>query len=132
MRQIASPTTAGNRISKKMFHRLFSGLIYVLVVVDTMLILLFFFRLSSLQEPTVGFYDIGISLWADCFGWICFIILSAYLHYHQYDFESDFSSQFGLDNPGALKIIRLFFCHIIPIAIVVGMFRNAVLLLCQL
>lgn len=115
-----------------MFHRLFSGLIYVLAVVDTILILLFFFRLSSLQEPTVDFYDIGISLWADCFGWIFFIILSAYLHYHQYNFESDFSSQFELNNPIALKIIRSFFCHIIPFAILVGMFRNAILLLSQL
>jgi hypothetical protein len=117
-----------------MFYRIFSLLLYILSVVDIILIVCFFYRLSlqNSYESTISFYDIGFSVWGDCLGWIFFTFISSFLHYYRKDFENEFSNQFELNNVISLKLLRVFFCDIVAFFMVVGIFRNFVLWSLQL
>lgn len=101
---------------------MFSRVIYLLTVIDTVLISVFYYKLAGLSPEAYlasGHYT-SFGFWVDYGTFMFFIFINPYLHYGRYKFESEFSKAFNSNNQIQLKIARVSFCNILPFAILIG------------
>jgi hypothetical protein len=98
---------------------MFSKIIYFLAVIDTILISVFFHKLSRLGEEALRKSPhIDFNFWVDYLVWIIITVLvPVYLHYAKHEVKSDIEKAFNLNNEMQLKIVTIIACDLLPLII---------------